>query len=118
MLKEEPQETRQRRVLLYDFYGELLTGKQRACYEAYYQEDLTFAEIGGQNGVTPQAVADMLKRTSALLERYESVLKLAEKHQRQRILSEEAERCLDRINEARHRERVAAIRAGIRAMQS
>ena len=33
-------------TLLYDFYGELLTEKQKLVYEMYYQNDLEITEFG------------------------------------------------------------------------
>jgi hypothetical protein len=62
--------------LLFDFYGGLLTEKQREYFAMHYMDDLSLAEIGEQSGTTPQAVADLLKRTCALLEKYEQKLSL------------------------------------------
>jgi len=56
-------------TLLLDFYGELLTEKQREYMELYYSEDFSLAEIAGLGGVTRQGVRDALQRAeSALLE--------------------------------------------------
>jgi len=59
---------------LHDFYGALLTEKQRDCFVMRYLEDYSLAEIGDILQITPQAVADQLKRTTALLQKYESKL--------------------------------------------
>ncbi|MDR1665200.1 MAG: YlxM family DNA-binding protein, partial [Clostridiales bacterium] len=70
----------QRMNLLYDFYGELLTPKQSAYLTMYYMDDLSLGEIAKHNGITPQAAADLIKRTGALLEQYEKKLGLIQKH--------------------------------------
>ena len=66
--------------LLYDFYGQLLTKKQRAFFDLYYQADLSLGEIASQHDVTRQAVYDILKRSERALESFESKLKLVERH--------------------------------------
>jgi len=67
-------------TLLLDFYGELLTEKQREIFSAYYLYDLSLAEIGEQQSVSRQAVHDIIKRTENKLSSYEGKLKLVENH--------------------------------------
>jgi len=59
---------------LHDIYSALLTEKQNKCFSLYYLEDLSMSEIGGIMGITPQGVADRLKRSIKLLQRYENKL--------------------------------------------
>ncbi|SEO56132.1 YlxM family DNA-binding protein [Propionispora vibrioides] len=66
---------------LYDFYGALLTEKQRQCLEMHYLSDLSLAEMAEQLGVTRQAVHDILRRAEQLLDEYETKLKLIERFQ-------------------------------------
>ena len=54
--------------ILYDFYGSLLTEKQREYVELYYQHDLSLAEIAEESGISRQAVHDFLKRAVRTLE--------------------------------------------------
>ena len=77
----------QRKNLLFDYYGGLLTEKQRDCFSMHYLDDFSLAEIGEQSGITPQAVADLLKRANILLEKYEQKLGLVEKHNNQHMLA-------------------------------
>lgn len=63
-------------ALLFDFYGPLLTEKQSKIWDLYYQEDLSLSEIAGQEGISRQAVHDLLKRTEKILEGYEQRLGL------------------------------------------
>lgn len=85
---------------LYDFYHVLLTPKQKAYMVLYYLEDLSLGEIAEQYDVSRQAVYDNIKRTEAMLEKYEEKLQLYEKfHQRQRLLDELVELVKDRLDE-------------------
>ena len=63
--------------LLYDFYGNFLTGRQRECFELYYQHDLSLAEIADNNGISRQGVHDLIKRAVRTLEKTEKRLGLA-----------------------------------------
>lgn len=63
--------------LLLDFYGEMLTEKQRDVVELYYNEDLSLAEIAEHSGITRQGVRDAIKRAEAQLLSYEERLGLA-----------------------------------------
>lgn len=59
-------------TMLFDFYGELLTDKQREYFDLYYNEDLSLGEIAEQAGVTRQAVHDNLVRGENALKEYEA----------------------------------------------
>ncbi|MBR3294466.1 MAG: YlxM family DNA-binding protein [Oscillospiraceae bacterium] len=62
-------EDRIRQSLLLDFYGELLTERQRSCYELHVNEDLSLSEIAEQCGISRQGVWDNIRRAEqALLE--------------------------------------------------
>ena len=58
-------------TLLLDYYGGMLTEKQRECFDMRYNQDLSLGEIGELQGVSRQAVCDNLARTEALLRRME-----------------------------------------------
>jgi predicted DNA-binding protein YlxM (UPF0122 family) len=58
-------------ILLYDYYGELLTERQQECFELRYHQDLSLGEIGQELGISRQGVYDNLTRTEALLQRME-----------------------------------------------
>lgn len=68
-----------RQGYLYDFYGELLNPHQRAIYESSVLEDLSLAEIAAAEGISRQAVHDVIRRCNKALEDYESKLHLVEK---------------------------------------
>ena len=65
--------------LLYDFYGGLLTDKQREVMELYHEENYSIVEIAGELGVSKQAVHDNLKKTEKILSDYEDKLGLVSK---------------------------------------
>ena len=66
-------------ALLYDFYGELLTDRQKEIYEQFVLEDLSLGEIAQEAGISRQGVHDLVKRCNKLLEGYEEKLHLVEK---------------------------------------
>lgn len=58
-------------TLLYDYYGDLLTERQRSCVDLRYNQDLSLAEIAQELGVSRQGVFDNLNRAEALLRNME-----------------------------------------------
>jgi predicted DNA-binding protein YlxM (UPF0122 family) len=81
--------------LLYDFYGDLLTEKQRRIVEMYYVEDLSLSEIAEQVDASRQAVYDVLRRAVQQLEDYESKLQLVARHGEKRALAGQLLAALD-----------------------
>ncbi len=61
-------------TLLYDYYGELLTEKQRQLFDLYYNQDYSLSEIASEAGISRQGVHDTLARAEELLEGYERTL--------------------------------------------
>ena len=64
-------EDRLRRSMLLDYYGELLTQRQRECYERHYNEDLSLSEIAEQCGISRQGAWDNIRRADEALEKLE-----------------------------------------------
>ena len=58
-------------ALLFDYYGGMLTDKQRDCFDMRYNQNLSLGEIEESLGVSRQAVNDNLTRTEATLRRME-----------------------------------------------
>lgn len=65
--------------LLLDFYGDMLTEKQRNVVELYYNEDLSLSEIAAHSRITRQGVRDSIKRAEGILLDLEDRLGLAKK---------------------------------------
>jgi predicted DNA-binding protein YlxM (UPF0122 family) len=55
------------KTMLFDFYGDLLTEKQREYYDLYYNEDLSLSEIAENVGITRQGVHDIVARAESML---------------------------------------------------
>lgn len=69
-----------RLTLLFDFYGGLLSDKQREIFDMYYLQDYSLQEIGEQLSVSRQGVRAHLVRSQKLLADYEASLGLVEKY--------------------------------------
>ena len=65
--------------LLLDFYGDMLTQKQRDMVDYYYNDDLSLAEIAENEGITRQGVRDSIKRAEAQMLEMEEKLGLSKR---------------------------------------
>lgn len=70
-------------VLLFDFYGPMLTEKQNDIFHMYYDEDCSLSEIAEEFNISRQGVHDLIKRTEKCLLKYEQRLKLVERFMEQ-----------------------------------
>ncbi|MBM6715476.1 DNA-binding protein [Gemmiger formicilis] len=70
--------------VLLDYYGPVLTEKQRSILTEYYDQDLSLAEIAENYGITRQGVRDAIKHGEATLTEMEKNLGYAEKDAAQR----------------------------------
>ncbi len=97
-------------ALYYDFYGALLTEKQRRIYEEVRFGDLSLSEASETFGISRQGIHDTLRRVDASLEAYEAKLGLVRQF---RQIREKAEQirliCGDLEEDSRHREDIARI---------
>ena len=59
-------------ILLYDYYGDLLTERQKECFEMRHYQDLSLGEIGEELGISRQGVHENLSRAEALLRNMEA----------------------------------------------
>ena len=88
--------------LLLDFYGSMLTDKQKEIMRLYYECDSSFSEIATELGLTRQAVYDSVKVSKTLLESFEEKLKCVERYlsNRENIISAKQElENLSKLNE-------------------
>ena len=66
----------EKKNLLYDFYGELLTDHQRLVYEDAVYNDCSLSELAEEYNISRQGVHDLLKRCDRILGDYEDKLGL------------------------------------------
>ena len=70
--------------MLYDFYGELLTDKQKELFDLYYNEDLSLAEIAEHAGISRQGVRDVIVRAEATMQEVEDKTGIIKRFEKQR----------------------------------
>lgn len=73
-------------TMLLDFYGELLTEKQRACFAMHYNEDLSLSEIAEVMNISRQGVRDLIVRAEATLTETEEKIGLLRKYSEHRVV--------------------------------
>ena len=56
-----------RMTMLFDFYGEVLTPRQKEFFDLYYNEDLSLAEIAENYGISRQGGRDVIVRAEAIM---------------------------------------------------
>ena len=86
---------------LLDFYGNILTAKQREALNLYYNEDFSLAEIAVHVKITRQGVRDAIKRGEETLIEMEEKLGFAEKVEQYNKVFEEIQRCAEVIRVSR-----------------
>lgn len=85
--------------LLLDFYGDLLTEKQRELADLYYNENLSLSEIAENGGISRQAVRDTLLRAEASLRETEEKTGLLARYTKLQKQIGEAEGLLRNVGE-------------------
>ena len=86
---------------LYDYYGELLTEKQKNYFESYYFDNLSLQEIADDEGVSRNAVHKTLTAIVDKLNFYEDKLNLYKNREKinEIIKDIKDEKLKERINE-------------------
>ena len=100
--------------LLFDFYGGMLTEKQRLVLQLHCEEDMSLGEIAQEAGVSRQGVHDMLTSTAAKLFDMEKRLGMAERFRR---MEQGLEECRRAIRDKRYDEAERALDALVRLDQ-
>ena len=85
----------ERKNLLYDFYGELLTDHQKLIYEDAVYNDCSLSELAEEYKISRQGVHDLLKRCDKILEDYEEKLHLVARFKTLRRIASDIEKKTD-----------------------
>ena len=87
-----------RMAMLYDFYGDVLTDRQKEFYDLYYNEDLSLGEIAENYG-TRQGVRDVIVRAEATLTELEDKTGLIKRFHTMTAQLEQVQRDAQRLVE-------------------
>ena len=92
-----------RMAMLFDFYGDLLTERQKEFYDLYYNEDLSLAEIAENYGISRQGVRDVIVRAEAAMTEIEDKTHIIRRFFRMQkeitAIEEAADRLLQSVND-------------------
>lgn len=65
---------------LLDFYGDALDEHTASVMRAYYNDDLSLAEIAADEGISRQGIRHLIKKGEEQLDFFESTFGLAKRH--------------------------------------
>jgi len=90
-------------TILYDYYGELFSEKERIYFEEYYFSNFSLSEIAENHQVSRNAIHKSIKSVQEKLENYEEKLKLYSNQQKinkliSEIKDEEIKKKLEQLN--------------------
>ena len=114
-----------RMTILFDFYGELLTERQKEFFDLYYNEDLSLAEIAENYGISRQGVRDVIVRAEAAMTEIEDRTGIIRRFLRCREAVSNAEQAAEAIEKINRRqydnrqisENIDIIRASVHTLK-
>ena len=113
------EDSRLSRSMLLDFYGELLTEKQRTCFDLHYNEDLSLSEIAEMLGISRQGAWDNIRRAEMAMEDVESKTGLIGRFEENRRELEKLKETLEQLcllTEGKARELAAEAASQVQSM--
>lgn len=93
-----------RMTMLFDFYGELLTQRQREFFDLYYNEDLSLAEIAENAGISRQGVRDVIVRAEAAMQEVEDKTGIIKRFEAQRPHLDAIQAAADEVKRISYRQ--------------
>ena len=87
------------RTMLFDFYGDLLTDKQREYYDLHYNQDLSLAEIAASSVISRRYVGDNVRRADAASLHTQARLGLVQRFAAQRTAAAALEDTLTKLRD-------------------
>ena len=88
-----------RMTMLLDFYGDLLTERQKEFVDLYYNEDMSLGEIAENYGITRQGVRDIIVRAEAYMTELEDKTGLVKRYMQYMPHVAEIEKALSEIRQ-------------------
>lgn len=104
-----------RLVMLLDFYGGLLTEKQAAVLDSYYNQDLSLGEIADDMGISRQGVMAFLKQGEKHLKSFEEKLALAERFEKIKSVLSDMQTVVSDMEESRERTELSKLIGSVSA---
>ena len=89
-----------RMAMLFDFYGDLLTERQREFYDLYYNEDLSLSKIAKNYGISRQGVRDVIVRAEAAMSEIEEKTHIIRRFHQPRAAIDAIDAAADRLLQA------------------
>lgn len=86
-------------LLLFDYYGDMLTERQRMCLDLRYNQDMSLAEIAEELGVSRQGVHDNIIRAEAHLEKMEEKTGCVRRYLQSRAAMQEILESVERLKD-------------------
>lgn len=84
-------------LLLFDYYGDMLTDRQRMCLDLRYNQDLSLAEIADELGVSRQGVHDNIIRAEAHLQKMEAKTGCVRRYLQSRTATQTILACVEKL---------------------
>ena len=100
--------------MLCEIYGKLLTEKQLDIMDNYYNLDLSLSEIAENEGITRQAVRDIIKKGENKLFEYEEKLLIMKKMLKQEKQIQEIINELNKITDTSSDKKIEKILNNVR----
>ena len=94
--------------LLLDFYGDILTERQKDMLDLYYNDDLSLAEIASSFDISRQGVRSVLKKGENILIDMEEKLHLAQRFSSVQEKSSQIASELEEITHSINNEEISA----------
>ncbi len=101
------------RTMLFDFYGDLLTEKQKEYYDLHYNSDLSLFEIAEMSGTSRQAVWDIIRRAEQTLREIEAKTGLVAREMQRRSTVAEIMTLAGSLPESETRREIVRLLAGL-----
>lgn len=83
--------------MLYDFYGNLLSDRQKEFLRLYREENFSLSEIAQELDLSKQGVFDGVKKAEIALYAYEEKLKLLERFQKTEQILKKIDQAIDEL---------------------